>query len=242
MKRIIRRGLAVLTAALLVCLMALPGFAYDPNSSGTVSIPEGVTSLSSGSIPKTASNIVNVRTVYVPASVKSIGAGTFTGFINLRNVVIQNDRDGVRVSPGATSGSTRIIYSGAPVAAHTTIPVTHAAVPAATRSSQGEVRATRRTYAGRGSSTKAAGRWVEELQGQQTGTMPNQQNHGQSAPQTITYTNENGEVMVTIPGEANQPERGPETGTPGLRAASWALVGLAVASAGVLVWAKVRKK
>lgn len=241
MKRIIWRGLAVLTATILVCILALPGFAYDPNSSGTVSIPEGVSSLSSGSIPKTASNIVNVRTVYVPSSVKSIGAGTFTGFINLRNVVIRNDRDSVRVSPGAASGSTRMIYSGAPVA-HTTAPVTHATVPEATHASQGEPRATRRAYAGHGSSTKAAGRWVEELQGQQTETVPNRQNYGQSAPQTITYTNENGEVMVTIPGDANKPERGPETGTPGLRIASWVLVGLAVVSAAVLVWAKVRKK
>lgn len=244
MKRFFRRGLAVLTAMVFVCILALPGFAYDPNSSGTVNIPEGVTALSNGSIPKSARNIVNVRTVYVPSSVKSIGSGTFTGFINLQNVVIRNDRGAVNVAPGATSGSTRIIYSGAPV--HTTThPVTHTA-PA--NISPGVTRPAGRS-GGRNSSTQAAGRWVQALQGQQTTGVQNSQNaaqnaqgvSGQTTPETITYTNEDGEVMVTIPGEADEPQN-VTGGSTGMRVVSWVLVGLAIASAGVLVWLKFKKK
>lgn len=237
MKQFFRRGLAALAAVVLVCMMALPGFAYDPNSSGTVTIPAGVTALSNGSIPKSARNIVNVRTVYVPSSVKTIGSGTFTGFINLRNVVIQNDRDAVQVSPGATSGSTRIIYSGAPAAHTTTRAVTHTTVPV---TSEPAVRP-RPGRTGTGS-TRAAGRWAEELQQQATTQAQGQQNGGSTPQEPITVTNENGEVMMTIPGEADVPKSARDQGTPGMRALSWVLVGLAIVSAGVLVWMKVKKK
>lgn len=229
MRRFFRRGLAVLTAAVLVCILALPGFAYEPNGNGTVIIPEGVTSLSNGSIPKTPSNLINVKTVYVPSSVKTIESGTFTGFINLRNVVIRNDKGAVDVARGATSGSTRILYSGAP--GHTT---TQAPSHTAAQTSPVEEHGN--------SSTKAAGRWVQELREQTTKSSGKQVVAETPETETITYTDENGEIMIPLPGEANTPEPDPSTGSRGLRVVSWILVGLAIASAGFLVFLKVKKK
>ena len=123
MKQILRRLTASVIPLLLVLLLALPALAYSPNSSGTVTIPDGVTSLSSGSIPKTPENLVNVKNVYVPASVKSIGSGTFVGFINLRNVIIRGAPGSVKISPGAMTGQTRVVYTGTPPERTTAVPL-----------------------------------------------------------------------------------------------------------------------
>ena len=235
MKQILRRLPAAVIPLRLVLLLALPALAYSPNSSGTVTIPDGVTSLSSGSIPKTPENLVNVKNVYVPASVKSIGSGTFVGFINLRNVIIRGAPGSVKISPGAMTGQTRVVYTGTPPE-RTTEPATK---PSVTTPNPQAIRNYSRTSSGNrhSSGTKAAGRWVGELQ-KQTGKNAEEQNQTETGrnefPEPVT--NEDGEVMVTIPGsEEKQRFDEGQQGTPALRALSYVLVAAASVGTGLLV-------
>ncbi|MBQ9066352.1 MAG: hypothetical protein IJ133_02325 [Clostridia bacterium] len=113
--RLWTRLLGGLTALLLSLLLIFPAFAaYSPDSSGAVYIPDGTTEISAGTVSKSASALTNVKVVYVPASVKRIRSGTFVGYLNLKQVVVRNDRASVKVEYGATSGQTKVVFTGAP--------------------------------------------------------------------------------------------------------------------------------
>ena len=104
--RLWTRLLGGLTALLLSLLLIFPAFAaYSPDSSGAVYIPDGTTEISAGTVSKSASALTNVKVVYVPASVKRIRSGAFVGYLNLKQVVVRNDRASVKVEYGATSGA-----------------------------------------------------------------------------------------------------------------------------------------
>ncbi len=104
------------TAILMAVLYTVPAFAVTVDPSGSIYIPEGTVNVNSGSVYVDPAEYSKVKRVYVPDSARTISAGAFTQYPNLEVVYVDNYQGGVQVSPGATGGNARIVYSEQPPA------------------------------------------------------------------------------------------------------------------------------
>ncbi len=230
--RPLRRFLCSLLAVFVLCVAAIPAFAsYRPNESGAVYVPNGVTTLGSGSLTKDPSQLLKIRSVSVPESVTSIGAGTFVGYPNLRTVTIHNSKDNVKVASGAFGSQVQVVYTGATV--KTTAP--QKSVPAATRPHSNNPSSPKRTTA---SPKGKSGNPSSSQKGEK-------KNVSDTAAETVTETTaaDTYEPMFVYPDEdsVNENSRRHDPGVPTLHIVTYAAVGAAAVLAGVLVWIKFRK-
>ena len=104
------------TAILMAVLYTVPAFAVTVDPSGSIYIPEGTVNVNADSVYVDPAEYSKVKRVYVPDSARTISAGAFTQYPNLEVVYVDNYQGGVQVSPGATGGNARIVYSEQPPA------------------------------------------------------------------------------------------------------------------------------
>lgn len=125
------------TAILMAVLYTVPAFAVTVDPSGSIYIPEGTVNVNAGSVYVDPAEYSKVKRVYVPDSARTISAGAFTQYPNLEVVYVDNYQGGVQVSPGATGGNARIVYSEQPPAttATTAAPTTTATTTSTTTTS-----------------------------------------------------------------------------------------------------------